>query len=305
MSTLSLNQEPEFNLDAFENFELNQAKAERDEALAKAEALQQQLKDQQLSHVDEISAIKKKEGVVIDPIGHVIDILQRVPAMESLIQNLQSEMIDLAEIAQSAEADKTYLAETLEKTLDAARIAASQRDKLSGELENATRQLDSDLLVIADKQAKLKALTALNPERLVKKNKELQKKNGELNDANTLLKKQLAAAKKELSAVEKQLSTTQKQKEAFEKTFSQLHEDVISGNVTDVLETRGDWQLCSDGKRFDLVYIVDTKTDVVRPVTRDGVVKARPVPAEMKELADRTILKNMDAAKHLNFRGAA
>lgn len=305
MTTLSLNQEPEFNLDAFENFELNQAKSERDEALAKAEALQQQLKEQKLSHVDEISAIKKKEGVVIDPIGHVIDILQRVPAMESLIQNLQSEMIDLAEIAQSAEADKTYLAETLEKTLDAARIAASQRDKLSGELENATRQLDNDLLVIADKQAKLKALTALNPERLAKKNKELQAKNRDLNERhvrNMKVMKERATQIKELTEANELLA---KQKAGIEAGFAKLHSDMKDGTATSLLNSFKHWEIHSDADDYMKQLVVCKKTDSVR-IFKDGkFLKPGRMDEEVVEQLIVNEARNVKAAKSLDYQGAA
>lgn len=301
MGQLHLKQEPSFEEKLAAGLDSHDLELQLEKK--KVADLEQEIKDLKKTHFDELSAVKKAEGIVTDPVANALNLIESIPAMQSLIKSQQQEITTLAERLQQAEDDKTELAETLEQAVDAAKVAATARDKYSSDLENAVRQLENDKLILADRMSKLKELQALNPKKLQQANKQLQSKNRELNDANSRMKKQAADHKRERSALEQDLAKTKKQKEAFEKTFTQLHEDVISGNVTDVLETRGDWQLCSDGKRFDLVYIVDTKTDVVRPFTRDGMTKARAVPAEMKDLAEAVLIKNMDAAKHLDFNG--
>lgn len=308
MNTMTLNKAPSSEKMAanLEGFELKIMQAERDNALGEIEELKAQLKAKELAHVDEISAIKKGEGVITDPLQAVIDAYHRVPLLEQQLAEALDIKQSLVLAFDAAEEDKTQLAEVVESQSTFIQLQKKKLDETQVACKDAVRQLENTGIVLQRDKQTIKELKALNPKKLVTANKGLQAKNKELNEANSRHKKMISGLRKQFEQLEKDYSTLQLQKDAIDAGFSKLHEDINAGTVTDVLETIGEWQICSHASRHDAFYIVDTKTDIVRPYSNGDIPKARAIPQAVKDATLVISERNKTAAANLGFmQGAA
>lgn len=300
MNTLSKKQYPsDLELaESIENFELSIAKQQ-------IKDLEQQIKDQQKSHFDELAAVKKGEGVITDPIAHAIALLESVPAMQSLIQSQQDEIVKQNGHLKEAVDNFTEVKDALVVAIDAGKQLRADRDKAHAQFDQIHRITEGDRIIITNLRAELKELKALNPKKLLKQNKELQAKNRDLNEANTRNRKVVIDLQKSFKSLEQDYSKLLKQKEAMDAGFTKLHADIESGRATDVLYDKDNWQICSDGQRFDKLYIVDKRNDSCRVFEDGEVAKANPIPQSVKDQALIILAHNKEAAKSLNFQGAA
>ena len=263
--------------------------------------LKEKLKAQEMAHVEEISAIKKGEGVVTDPIAYVIKQLQSLPAKKSLIESQQGIIEEQTEQLKQAESDKTALAESLEQAVQAGKQAKKNADKANETSKDALRQLENSAIILKRERGELAELKALNPKRLQTQNKNLQKKNSEANEANDRLKRMLSGLRKQFEQLEKDYSKLQVQKDAIDAGFSKLHADINAGTATDVVHETEEWQICSHAERHDAMYIVDKKTDIVRPFFNGQVPKARAIPQSIKDEALVQCERNKTAAHNLGY----
>lgn len=288
--------------DALEAFELRLKQNELDDANAQIDTLKEQLQQQARDHVSEISQVKHSLGG--DPLEQIANQLAKLPLLEKHNADLQRVVSELEAMNAAAEQEADDYTTAIKTQDDALKLLRTRYDESQAALKDAVRQLENTGIVLQRDKQLLKELNALNPKKLQTQNKNLQAKNKELNEGKARDKKMLSSLKKENEALERSLSTLRKQKEAIDAGFAKLHADINAGTATDVLQTLGDWQICSHATRHDAFYIVDMQTDIVRPYFNGEIPKARAIPQAVKDATLIISERNKTAAKNLDFLGA-
>lgn len=205
MGTLSVVSSAEMaaNLEAFE---LANALERAAAAESEAEALRESLRQKEVAHVDEVSALKRSGA---DPVATVVAMLDEYPGLVAQVAALEEAGEHLLSERDAERDAVSVLNDELEKLADAARMAAAQRDALARKVQTVERELQLSQEQRRAAQTELKEMRALNPLRMQKTLKSAQQRVRELQEVNDRNKKQLSSVGEENRKLRQQVASLQ------------------------------------------------------------------------------------------------
>ncbi len=213
---------------------------------------------------------------------------------------------------QRAKADQmaTLLDELTSITSEQKTCIDAQAEKLAqaNNAINGIRQSNDRLKAdLADAKRDLKALRALNPDKLQKQLKRVKEKNSELLALNSQARKEITQLKQEKTALVIDLSKvrdanveTMQENQALYLALDKAAKE--ANGIIDIkpLSEHGDFAIYSDKDDHEVLHVEDRKTGISRPYKGDnGVPKARPIPADVIKQCQMQIASNRANWKRL------
>jgi|GEM_PF-4924842 len=289
-----------------ESYELEQALKRAADAEAEAEKLRETLRQKEVAHVDEVSALKRSGA---DPVATAVAMLQAYPGLAERAADLEA-AADRLLSERDAERDAVrVLNDEMERLADAARMVAAQRDSLAGKVKTVERELELAQKDRRMAQLEVKELRALNPQRMQKNLKSAQQRVRELQEVVARNKKVVSDLSAENRVLKRQVASLDTRVEALDVALDKSCEMIDSGQSIPPVWDGGEWCIYGmSGEQMRLVIEHESGASLVFD-SRLGCIGAPAAPAFVVEEAAAILERHrenqaiIDASK--GKRGAA